>query len=138
MLLTDLEGRDGILDRRFYAVCAEDRLDDLCGLLARAGLSVHPLRGRQLRMLVLASALGGSPREMAEDEPVEITVGRRDIRMGEGLTRSLHLGRWPRSLAPGFLQGLMAAGRSDGYFDTPRGHTGRPGRPDAGVAEGAL
>ena len=24
--------------------------------------------------------------------------------------RSLHLGKWPRSLAPGFLQGLMAAG----------------------------
>ena len=109
-LLTDLEGRDGILDRRFYAVCSEDRLDDLCGLLARAGLSVHPLRGRQLRMLILASALGGSPGEMAEDEPVEIAVGRRDIRIGERLTRSLHLGRWPRSLAPGFLQGLMAAG----------------------------
>ena len=53
--------RDGIVDRRFYAVCAADRLDDLCGLLARAGFSVHPLRGRQLRMLLLASALGGSP-----------------------------------------------------------------------------
>ena len=43
-LLTDLESRDGIMDRRFYAMCAADRLDDLCGLLARAGLSVHPLR----------------------------------------------------------------------------------------------
>ncbi len=109
-LLTDLESRDGILDRRFYAVCPADHLDDLCGLLARAGLSVHPLRGRQLRMLVLASALGGSPAEMDEDGPIEIEVGRRDVRIGDRLTRSLHLGRWPRSLAPGFLQGLMAAG----------------------------
>ncbi len=109
-LLTDLETRDGILDRRFYAVCAADRLDDLCGLLARAGLSVHILGGRQLRMLLLASALGGSPREMDEAEPVEIEVGRRDIRIGDRLTRSLHLGNWPRSLSPGFLQGLMAAG----------------------------
>ena len=109
-LLTDLESRDGILDRRFYAVCPADHLDDLCGLLARAGLSVHPLRGRQLRMLVLASALGGSPGEMDESDPVEIEVGRRDVRIGGRLTRSLHLGRWPRSLAPGFLQGLMAAG----------------------------
>ena len=109
-LLTDLESRDGILDRRFYAVCPADHLDDLCGLLARAGLSVHPLRGRQLRMLVLASALGGSPGEMDESNPVEIEVGRRDVRIGGRLTRSLHLGRWPRSLAPGFLQGLMAAG----------------------------
>ena len=109
-LLADLERRDGILDRRFYAVCPADHLDDLCGLLARAGLSVHPLRGRQLRMLVLASALGGSPGAMDEDGPIEIEVGRRDVRIGGRLTRSLHLGRWPRSLAPGFLQGLMAAG----------------------------
>ena len=36
--------------------------------------------------------------------------GRRDMRIGETLVRSLHLGKWPRSLAPGFLQSLMAAG----------------------------
>ena len=41
-LLTDLENRDGILDRRFYAVCEFARIEDLRGLLARAGLSVHP------------------------------------------------------------------------------------------------
>ena len=137
-LLTDLEKRDGILDRRFYGICAADRLDDLCGLLSRAGLSVHTLGGRQLRMLLLPSALGGSPREMDEAEPVEIEVGRRDIRIGDRLTRSLHLGNWPRSLAPGFLQGLMAAGSPDGPFDTPWGDTRRTGRADAGVAEGAL
>ena len=37
-------------------------------------------------------------------------IGRRDMRIGETLVRSLHLGKWPRSLAPGFLQSLMAAG----------------------------
>ena len=109
-LLTDLEARDGILDRRFYAVCEFGRAGELGGLLARAGLSVHPLRGRQLRMLLLASALGGTPAEPDEDEPVEVEVNRRDIRVGGHLTRSLHLGKWPRSLSPGFLQSLMAAG----------------------------
>ena len=44
-LLSDLEARDGILDRRFYAICEFERADDLLGLLARAGLSVHPLDG---------------------------------------------------------------------------------------------
>ena len=101
-LLTALEKRDGILDRRFYAVCEFGRIDELRGLLARAGLSVHPLRGRQLRMLLLASALGGAP--------VEVEINRRDMRIGGTLVRSLHLGKWPRSLAPGFLQSLMAAG----------------------------
>ena len=109
-LLTDLETRDGILDRRFYAVCEFGRIDELRGLLARGGLSVHPLRGRQLRMLFVSAALGGSPAEFDEDEQVEVEINRRDMRLGGSLVRSLHLGKWPRSLAPGFLQGLMAAG----------------------------
>ena len=109
-LLTDLEARDGILDRRFYAVCEAARIDDLRGLLSRAGLSVHLLRGRQLRMFLVAATLGGSPSEFDEESPVEVEIGRRDVRVGDRLVRSLHLGKWPRSLAPGFLQGLMAAG----------------------------
>ena len=74
-LLTDLEARDGILDRRFYAVCEFPRIDELRGLLARAGLSVHPLRGRQLRMLLTASALGGTPAETGEEATVEVELG---------------------------------------------------------------
>ena len=109
-LLTELETRDGILDRRFYAVCEAARTDDLRGLLSRAGLSVHPLRGRQLRMFFVSAVLGGSPAEMDEETPVEVEMGRRELRVGGHLTRSLHLGKWPRSLAPGFLQSLMAAG----------------------------
>ena len=116
-LLTDLEARDGILDRRFYAVCEFARFDELRGLLARAGLSVHPFSGRRLRMLMLASALGGTPAEMdlsagqaGEETRVEVEMRRREVRVGDRLVRSLHLGKWPRSLAPGFLQSLMAAG----------------------------
>ena len=109
-LLTDLESRDGILDRRFYAVCEFARMDELHGLLVRAGLSVHPLSGRQLRMFFVSAALGGSPVEFDESEEIEVDINRRDMSIGDTLVRSLHLGKWPRSLAPGFLQGLMASG----------------------------
>ena len=109
-LLTDLESRDGILDRRFYAVCEFARMDELHGLLARVGLSVHPLSGRKLRMFFVSAALGGSPAEFDGNEEIEVEVNRRDMSIGDTLVRSLHLGKWPRSLAPGFLQGLMAAG----------------------------
>ena len=109
-LLGELERRDGILDRRFYAVCEREHAGELRGLLTRAGLSVHALTGRPLRMLVLASALGGSPREIDEEMPTGVTVNRREIRVGDRLVRALHLGNWPRSLAPGFLQALMATG----------------------------
>ena len=109
-LLTTLEAREGILDRRFYAICEHARMDELRGLLARAGLGVFPLNGQALRQLLLASVLGGSPNDRDEEEELSVEVNRRDIRVGGHLTRSLHLGKWPRSLAPGFLQGLMAAG----------------------------
>ena len=109
-LLADLEVRDGILDRRFYAVCEFPRFDELRGLLARAGLSVHPLGGRRLRMFFVASALGGAPAEFDDETPVEVEINLRHVRVGDRLVRSLHLGKWPRSLAPGFLQSLMTAG----------------------------
>ena len=109
-LLTDLEVRDGILDRRFYAICDFPRVDELRGLLSRAGLSVHHLKGRQLRMFLVTTALGGSPSDIDGNLHVEVEVNRREMRIGENLVRSLHLGKWPRSLSPGFLQGLMAAG----------------------------
>ena len=109
-LLSELETRDGILDRRFYAVCEHSRFDELRGLLARAGLSVHPLGGRRLRMFLVSSALGTTPADFDPDTPVEVEMGRREVRIGDRLVRSLHLGKWPRSLAPGFLQSLMAAG----------------------------
>ncbi len=109
-LLGNLETREGILDRRFYAVCEHSRMDELHGLLARGGLGVFPLTGESLRLLWLSAALGGSPIERDEEAELEVEVNRRDIRVGERLTRSLHLGKWPRSLAPGFLQGLMATG----------------------------
>ena len=109
-LLTALENREGILDRRFYAICEHTRADELRGLLSRAGLGVFPLKGQPLKLLLLASALGGSPSERDEEEELSIEVNRRDIRVGDHLVCSLHLGKWPRLLAPGFLQGLMAAG----------------------------
>ena len=109
-LLTTLEIREGILDRRFYAVCEHNRMDELRGLLARGGLGVFPLAGEPLRLLWLSAALGGSPIERDESAEMEVEVNRRDIRIGDRLTRSLHLGKWPRSLAPGFLQGLMSTG----------------------------
>ncbi len=109
-LLTGLESREGILDRRFYAVCEHNRMDEFRGLLARGGLGVFPLKGEPLRLLLLASALDGSPQERDEDTEPEVEINRRDIRIDGHLARSLHLGKWPRSLAPVFLQGLMAAG----------------------------
>ena len=109
-LLTELESREGILDRRFYAVCEEEHAQELRGLLARSGLSIHPMEGEPLQRLVIAAALGGSPARSGREEPVKVQLNQRHIQLGGRLARSLHLSKWPRSLAPGFLQQLMATG----------------------------
>ena len=122
-LLTDLEARDGILDRRFYAVCEFGRVDDLRGLLARAGLSVHSLRGRQLRMFLVSAALGGSPSDVDESEEIEVEINRRDMRVGDRMVRSLHLGKLapvPRPRLPARTDG---GGRADGPVRPRRPHT---------------
>ena len=74
-------------------------VQELRGLLARSGLSIHPLEGDALERLVIASALVGSPAERDTGEPVEVTVNQRDIRLGERLVRSLHLGPIPADQA---------------------------------------
>ena len=109
-LLLNLESREGVVDRRFYAVCEFERIDDLRGLMIRSGLAVKSVAGRQLRMLIVASAAGGSPKEVADEEPLEVEIRQKEIRIGNALVRCLHLGKWPRALIPGFLQALMASG----------------------------
>ena len=137
-LLTDLEKRDDILDRRFYAVCEFGRIDELRGLLARAGLSVHPLRGRQLRMLLLASALGGTPAEFDEDAPVEVEINppRHAHRRDPGAVPPPgEVAPLPRSRLPPGADGRRSA---DGPVRPRRPDSHRAGGQDAGVAEGAL
>jgi hypothetical protein len=108
--LAELEQRGGVLDRRFYTLCHRARADELRGLLSRAGLSVFPLKGRALRFLALASALGRTPGPLDENQALEIVLRKSVVQTGRGLVRAFHLSRWPRSLAPGFLQRLFALG----------------------------
>ena len=60
-------------------------------------------------MLILASALGGTFAKMGEETPVGDAPPRGVRRRPHGPLLPLSLGNWPRSLAPGFLQSLMAA-----------------------------
>ena len=127
-LLTDLETRDGILDRRFYAVCEFGRIDDLRGLLARAGLSVHPLKGRQLPHVPGGSRPGRLPLRARRGDP-----GRG----GDRPPRHAHR-RNPRTLPPPgqvapvpcsrLPPGADGGGRADGPV--------RPRRPDTHRAGG--
>lgn len=62
-LLSELEDREGILDRQFYAVCDQKHKQEPRSLLARSGLSIHPFESETLERLVIAFALGSSSAE---------------------------------------------------------------------------
>ena len=137
-LLTTLEAREGILDRRFYAVCEHTRADELRALLVRAGLGVFPLNGQALRLLLLASALGGSPSDRNEAAELEVEVNRRDIRIGGHLVRSLHLGQVAPQPGPRLFAGPDGRRSAHGPVGPPGGHPVGAGGPHPGVAEGAV
>ena len=102
------------------------------------GCRSTPMKGRQLRMLIQAAALGGSPREFDDDTSAEVEIRRPEIRVGDTLVRSLNLGKWPRALIPGFLQALMASGARMGHLHPSGAHPLRPGGPHSRMAEGAI
>ena len=104
-------------------------------LLARTGLTIHPLEGETLERFVIASALGGSPAERDREEPVEVRAQpARHQASATRLARALHLSKWPRSLAPGFLQQLMATGAPMDIALHLGPNPVRAGRAPAGVA----
>ena len=110
--LTDLEARDGILDRRFYAVCEFARVDDLRGPPGKGGAGRAPAEeAASFACSWWPQPWEAHPPSSTRRRPVEVEIGRRDMRVG-GTAWSARCtwASWPRSLAPGFLQGLMAAG----------------------------
>ena len=109
-LLEELESRPGILDRRFYAICEQEHAGELRSVLGRAGLSIHPLEDDALRRFIAAAALGGTPTDRDPDVEAAVEIKRTELNVDDRLQRSLHLLKWPRSLAPGFLQQLMSTG----------------------------
>ena len=137
-LLTDLEARDGILDRRFYAVCEFGRIDDLRGLLARAGA----LRTRAPGPPASDDARGRRPGRLP------LRVRRGDAGRGRDQPARRARRREPRPLpAPGPLAPVIGprlpprahgGGRADGPVRPRRSHTCGAGGEDAGMAEGAL
>ena len=137
-LLTDLEARDGILDRRFYAVC-EFGPHRRSSRPACTGRAVRPPAEGQAAPYVPG---GRSPWRLA------IRVRRGDA--GRGGDRTPRRARRrpagplpsPGQVAPVAGPRLPARAHGSGSADGPvrprRPDTGGAGGEDAGVAEGAL
>ena len=108
--LSELEERPGVVDRRFYAICQKARAGELQGLLIRAGFAVFPLKDRALRLLVESTLRGCAPPAPEMDGPMAIGLGRGHVNLGERMSRSYQLTRWPRTLPLGYMQRVLALG----------------------------
>ena len=138
-LLTTLENREGILDRRFYAVCEHPRADELRALLVRAGLGVFPLNGHSAQ----AAASGLRPGRLSPGEG----RGRRNGSRGQPPGHPHRRADWcaPCTWANGpAVARPWLPPRADGRRSAhgPVGTHGRhphgAGGPHTGMAEGPL
>ena len=109
-LLLGLETRKGILDRRYYAICNLEHLDELRSLMDPLGLQARQLTGRHLRQFLMSTVLGGTPKDRDTRGETHVQVAPREIQVGRHLTRSLHVAQWPRTLNPTFIPRLLTTG----------------------------
>ena len=136
-LLTTLETREGILDRRFYAVCDHSRVRRTAGAAGAGRISASsPSPANSLKLLLLACALGGSPRERDEDAELEVEVNRRDIRIGSKPGALPAPGQVAQVAGAWLPAGADGRRRAHGPVGPPGRHPGGAGCPHPGVAEG--
>ena len=113
-MLGEFETREGMFDRRFYVVVAEEEQDKIFAELRGMNLTVLKLTGEILKEFVYSCVWGGSPRTLeAEDldRRFELDVSFGEASDSEGrYRRAVTVRDWPRSISLGFVQRILALG----------------------------
>ena len=110
-LLLDIEHREGLVDRRFYIVCAQDNLELLAagfGMLR----DVDPLllQGVRLKKFLASLALGCSPAIVDFDRELTLNIHTKYLQMGARSRSTMVLSKWPRAITPNYLPSLLSLG----------------------------
>ena len=111
-MLIDVEQRDEIVDRRFYAICDEENFDQfVVSLASLRGVDLLRLDGEHLRRLLASTIRGQSPTVVDLDEPVTINTRRsRHAEVSGRFRRSFVLTKWPRAISASYLPDLLSIG----------------------------
>ena len=142
ILLGDKEDEEGLMDRRFYIVCDDERMDDVMAAISRVQLTAGILTDRALNIFLLSCAFGQSPADLPEKQTLRYRTEATHVRSDNGdYRRTMWLKVFPRIMTVGLLGVHPYYGHPYGpvcscVADTIRACAVQPAEPayeDAGV-----
>ena len=111
VLLGDMESREGLMDRRFYIICDEERMDEVMAAISRVQLTAGILADRALDIALLSCAFGQSPADLPEQESIRYRTEATYVRSDSGdYRRTIWLKVFPRNMSLGFLESILTQG----------------------------
>ena len=111
ILLGDKENEEGLMDRRFYIVCDDERMDDVMAAISRVQLTAGILSDRALNIFMLSCAFGQSPADLPEKQTLRYRTEATHVLSDNGdHRRTLWLKVFPRIMTVGFLESILTMG----------------------------
>ncbi len=111
VLLGDKEDEEGLMDRRFYIVCDEERMDDVMAAISRVQLTAGVLTDRALSIFMLSCAFAQSPADLPEKQKLRYRTQATHVLSDSGdYRRTLWLKVFPRIMTVGFLESILTMG----------------------------
>ena len=111
VMLGDMEGREGLMDRRFYIICDEERMEEVMAAISRVQLTAGILSERALDIVLLSCAFGQSPADLPEQESIRYRTEASYVRSDNGdYRKTIWLRVFPRMLNLGFLESILTQG----------------------------
>ena len=110
-LLLGVEHREGLVDRRFYVICAQEHIELLAGGVASLrDVGLLLLQGERLQKLLASLAVGSSPALVDYDKELTLNIHSKFLQVGGQYRSSMVLSKWPRAITPNYLPSLLSLG----------------------------
>lgn len=110
-LLLDLEQREGMMDRRFYIITAEEHIDDVLVALERVQLKIAMLSDRALEIFMLSCLFGQAPADLPDQPSLKFRHDAALLSSDNGNFRqTIWVSRYPRNLDVDFLTSILTIG----------------------------
>ena len=99
------------MDRRFYIVCDDERMDDVMAAISRVQLTAGILTDRALNIFMLSCAFGQSPADLPEQRTLRYRTEATHVLSDNGdYRRTMWLKVFPRIMTVGFLESILTMG----------------------------
>lgn len=110
-MLSGMEERPGLLDRRFYIICEEKYIDDVTAAMGRVNLVFAQMGGTALDILIRSVAFGQSPASLPQHDRIAYRVHSRYVKSDNNhFRRTIHVKVLPRLMTDSFVSSILLMG----------------------------